>query len=64
MRRSISSKLWAELPAGDDEEIKAQKAAIRVICSKMMDASISRKDAAELIRNFNRIKDPGYKWLG
>ena len=48
---------------GDDEEIKAQKAAIRVICSKMMDASISRKDAAELIRNFNRIKDPGYKWL-
>jgi len=48
---------------GDDEKIKAQKAAIRVICSKMMDASISRKEAADIIRNFNRIKDPGYKWL-
>jgi hypothetical protein len=29
----------------------------------MMDASINRRDAADLIRNFNRIKDPGYKWL-
>ena len=40
-----------------------QKAAIRHICSRMMDASINRKDAADLIQNFNRIKDPGYKWL-
>jgi len=47
----------------DSDEIRGQKAAIRYICSRMMDASINRKDAADLIRNFNRIKDPGYKWL-
>ena len=47
----------------DSDEIKEQKAAIRHICSRMMDASINRRDAADLIRNFNRIKDPGYKWL-
>jgi len=47
----------------DSDEIREQKAAIRHICSRMMDASINRKDAADLIRNFNRIKDPGYKWL-
>jgi len=47
----------------DSDDIKEQKAAIRHISSRMMDASINRKDAADLIRNFNRIKDPGYKWL-
>lgn len=48
---------------GDSDEIREQKAALRHVCSRMMEAQINRKDAAELIRNFNRIKDPGYQWL-
>ncbi len=47
----------------DSDEIRAQKAAIRHVSSRMMDAQINRRDAADLIRNFNRLKDPGYKWL-
>jgi len=47
----------------DTPEIKMQKIALRFVCSKMMEANFSRKDAADLIRNFNRIKDPGYQWL-
>jgi hypothetical protein len=29
----------------------------------MMEANFSRKDAADLIRNLNKIKYPGYEWL-
>jgi hypothetical protein len=47
----------------DLNEIKMQKIALRFICSKMMEADFSRKDAADLIRNFSNIKDPGYEWL-
>jgi hypothetical protein len=48
---------------GDSTEIKLQKIALRFVCSRMMEANFSRKDAAELIRNFNKIKSPGYEWL-
>lgn len=47
----------------DTPEIEIQKAALRFVCSRMSQAGFSRKDAADLIRNFNRIKGPGYKWL-
>jgi hypothetical protein len=47
----------------DSSDVKMQKIALRFVCSKMMDAEFSRKDAADLIRNFNRLKDPGYRWL-
>ncbi|HPT18457.1 MAG TPA: hypothetical protein PLJ25_00225 [Methanothrix sp.] len=47
----------------DREDLGLQKAALRFVCKRMMDAGIGRKDAADLIRNFNRIKDPGYRWL-
>jgi len=47
----------------DGEDLGLQKAALRFVCKRMMDAGIGRKDAADLIRNFNRIKDPGYRWL-
>jgi hypothetical protein len=47
----------------DSTEAKMQKIALRFVCSRMMEANFSRKDAADLIRNFNKIKDPGYKWL-
>ncbi|VVB72987.1 Uncharacterised protein [uncultured archaeon] len=47
----------------DGNTVKMEKIALRCVCSRMMDANLNRKDAAELIRNFNRIKDPGYKWI-
>ncbi|MCX6677880.1 MAG: hypothetical protein NTU95_08055 [Methanothrix sp.] len=47
----------------DCTEVKMQKIALRFICSRMMEANFSRKDAADLIRNFNKIKNPGYEWL-
>jgi hypothetical protein len=43
------------------EEI--QKIALRFVCTRIMDAGFSRKDAADLIRNFNKIKYPGYEWV-
>ena len=40
-----------------------QKIALRFVCTRMMESNLNRKDAADLIRNFNKIKDPGYQWL-
>jgi hypothetical protein len=40
-----------------------QKIALRCVCRRMMDANLNRKDASDLIRNLNKIKDPGYEWL-
>lgn len=47
----------------DSPEEEKQKIALRFVCSRMMEASFSRKDAADLIRNFNKIKYPGYEWV-
>ncbi len=52
----------AEKPDDGDGQ-RMQKAALRFVCQKMMAANIGRRDAAELIRSFNRVKDPGYRWL-
>jgi len=27
-----------------------------------MDAKLNRKDASVIIKNFNKIKDPGFEW--
>ncbi|MBN1235313.1 MAG: hypothetical protein JW999_04600 [Methanotrichaceae archaeon] len=48
---------------GDSTDVKMQKIALRFVCSRMMETNFSRKDAADLIRNFNMIKDPGYEWI-
>jgi hypothetical protein len=47
----------------DSNDVKMQKIALRCVCTKMMDANLNRKDASDLIRNLNKIKDPGYEWL-
>ncbi len=47
----------------DNNDIKMQKIALRFVCTRMMESNLSRKDAADLIRNLNKIKDPGYEWL-
>jgi len=47
----------------DNNDIKMQKIALRFVCTRMMEANLNRKDAADLIRNFNKFKDPGYEWV-
>jgi hypothetical protein len=47
----------------DDNALKMEKIALRCVCTKMMDGKFNRKDAATLIKNFNKIKEPSYKWL-
>ena len=47
----------------DSPEAAAQKSALRFVCNRIMQADFSRKDASEMIRNFNRIKHPGYEWV-
>jgi hypothetical protein len=48
---------------GDNDALKKEKEALRFVCEKMMDAKLNRKDAADIIRNFNKIKDPGFEWV-
>jgi hypothetical protein len=48
---------------GDSNALKKEKEALRCVCEKMMDAKLNRKDAADLIKNFNKIKDPGFEWV-
>ncbi len=47
---------------GDSDALKKEKEALRCVCEKMMDANLNRKDAAVIIKNFNNIKDPEFKW--
>jgi len=48
---------------GDSNALKKEKEALRCVCEKMMEAKLNRKDAADLIKNFNKIKDPGFEWV-
>ena len=48
---------------GDSDAVKKEKEALRCVCEKMMDAKLSRNDAAVIIKNFNKIKDPGFEWV-
>ena len=47
----------------DSNDLKKQKTALRFVCTKMMESNLNREDAVDLIRNFNKFKDPGYEWL-
>jgi hypothetical protein len=49
---------------GDSQPLKKEKEALRCVCSKMMEAKLNRKDASEIIRNFNKINDPNFSWSG
>jgi len=48
---------------GDNDALKQEKEALRCLCKKMMDTKLSRNDAAVIIKNFNKIKDPGFEWV-
>ncbi|MDM7934279.1 MAG: hypothetical protein QUS08_02670 [Methanothrix sp.] len=47
----------------DSNELRMEKAVLRCVCKRIMDAKLNRKEAAEIIRNLNRIRDPGFTWL-
>lgn len=46
---------------GDSEELKKEKEALRCVLTKMMSMQINNVDAAEIVKNFNRINDPNFK---
>ena len=48
---------------GDSDALKKEKEALRCLCKKMMDLKLNRKDAATIIKNFNKIKEPGFEWV-
>ena len=48
---------------GDNDALKEEIEALRCVCEKMMVAKLNRKDAADIIKNFNKIKDPGFEWV-
>ena len=47
----------------DSDALKKEKEALRCVCEKMMETNLNRKDAAVIIKNFNKIKDPGFGWV-
>ena len=48
---------------GDSDALKKEKEALRCLCMKMMDLKLNRKDAATIIKNFNKINEPGFEWV-
>jgi len=48
---------------GDSDALKKEKEALRCVCVKMMDSKLNRKDAAVMIKNFNRINEQGFEWI-
>ncbi len=49
--------------AGDGEVAKKEKAALRCIASKIMKTQIGKEDAVGIMKNFNKIREPGFRWL-
>lgn len=47
----------------DSESVKKEKAAIRCVASKIFKSEMRKEDAIGIMQNFNRIKDPGFRWL-
>ena len=48
---------------GDSNALKKEKEALRCVCEKMMEAKLNNKDASVIIKNFNKIKAPGFEWV-
>ncbi len=47
----------------DNDAIKGQKKALRCISSKIMKTQIKKDDAVGIMKNFNKIMEPGFRWL-
>jgi hypothetical protein len=48
--------------SGDSDTLKKEKEALRCVCEKIM-AKLNRKDAAVIIKNFNKIEDQRFEWV-
>ncbi len=49
--------------AEDSEAVKSEKKALRCVATKIMKMQINKEDAASIIKNFNKINEPGFKGL-
>jgi hypothetical protein len=49
--------------AGDNDTIKKQKKALRCISSEIIKTQINKEDAVGIMKNFNKIREPGFRWL-
>ena len=47
----------------DTDAVKKEKKALRCISSKIMTSQISKDDAVAIMKNFNKIEKPGFRWL-
>lgn len=47
----------------DGQAVKDEKKKLRCVVSKMMKMQISKDDASTIIKNFNNIKEPGFRGL-
>ena len=49
--------------ASDSNAVKNEKKALRCISSKIMTSQINKDDAVGIMKNFNKIGGPGFRWL-
>ena len=47
----------------DNDEIKRQKKALRCISSRIIKTQIHKEDAVGIMKNLNKIGEPGFRWL-
>ena len=49
--------------AEDTDAVKKEKAALRCVASKIFKSTLRKTDAASIMKNFNNINTPGFRWL-
>jgi len=47
----------------DGDKVRQEKKILRCIASKIMGTQITKANAIGIMKNFNKIKDPGFRWL-
>jgi hypothetical protein len=47
----------------DNDLVKREKKVLRCISSKIMKSQIHKEDAVEIMKNFNKMGEPGFRWL-
>jgi hypothetical protein len=49
--------------AEDTDAVKKEKAALRCVASKIFKSTLRKTDAVSIMKNFNNINTPGFRWL-
>jgi len=49
--------------AEDTDAVKKEKAALRCVASKIFKSTLRKTDAVSIMKNFNSINTPGFRWL-